>query len=281
VFDEEVNKFMAANECDKNILQNADENVVVLIAEKAFHEFYRSLTLHGRPLRLCTPKDAQEVLHHIGADVILIDCGFDIPGGLKLLKAIKAAHASIPVVFLTERPINAAREAYQSGARRFFEKPLDLRELRDTVETLLKIRKSSVEKRDALASLHETEIESPAGTLTTDKPVPVVRAIQYIENNLSERISLDTLAKEANMSKFHFCRLFSHHMGMTPIQFAAFFRIEKAKQLLTRGDLTVSAIALEVGFNDLGPFLRQFKKVTGITPSAYKKAMSTSRKKSS
>ncbi len=272
---------MRPNQGNSTIALSAGEANVILIADKAFHEFYRSLNVKDAPFRLCTPKDAEEVLCQCKADIILVDCGFDVLGGLKLLRAIKATHASTPVIFLTERPINAVREAYNSGARRVFEKPFDLRELRSMIETLLRVKKTSVEKRNALMPSPETEIEGPTTTLTTDKPASIVRAIQYIENNLSERISLDALAREANMSKYHFCRLFSHHMGLTPIQFAAFFRIEKAKELLQRGDLTVSAIASQVGFNDLGPFLRQFKKITGLTPSAYKKALSPIRAKRS
>ncbi len=252
---------------------------VILIADRAFHEYYRSLGIKDVSLQLCTPKDASELIETSKADIILVDCGFDASRGLKLLRAIKSAHASIPVIFLTERPINVVREAYNSGARRVFERPFDLRELRSTIETLLTVKKSSVEKRNALTPSPEAETEKPAGTLTTDKPASIVRAIQYVEDNLCERISLDTLAKEANMSKYHFCRLFAQHMGLTPIQFTAFFRIERAKELLKRGDLTVSAIALQVGFNDLGPFLRQFKKITGLTPSAYKKAMSPTHRK--
>jgi two-component system response regulator YesN len=257
----------------------ADRGKVVIVAEKAFHEFYRSLTFGEVPLHLITPREALELLKEDEPDLILIDCGFDIPGGLRLLRDIKISHASTPVIFLAERPINAAREAYQSGARIFFEKPLDLRELRTSIATLLSVKKTSTEKRDAFISPAETEIESPANALTTDKPAPVVRAIQYIESNLSGKISLETLAREANMSKYHFCRIFSHHMGMTPVQFAAFFRIEKAKELLKRGDLTISSVALQVGFNDLGPFVRQFRKITGLTPSAYKRAMAPMHKK--
>jgi two-component system response regulator YesN len=277
---QEVVGKVAANQSNSNILQGSGAGSVILIADKAFHEFYRSLNTKAVPFVICTPKDAREVLEQNRADIILVDCGFDVLGGLKLLRTIKATHASTPVIFLTERPINAVREAYNSGARRVFEKPFDLRDLRSTIETLLTVKKTSnSERRNAILSSSGAEMELPASTLTTDKPTPVVRAIQYIENNLSEKFSLDTLAREANMSKYHFCRLFSQSMGLTPIQFAAFFRIERAKELLKRGDLTISAIALQVGFNDLGPFLRQFKKITGLTPSAYKKAMRATHRK--
>lgn len=57
---------------------------------------------------------------------------------------------------------------------------------------------------------------------------------------------------------------------MTPMRFVTSMRIERAKTLLKREDHNMSETAMEAGFNDLGTFIRQFKKFTGITPAAYK-----------
>lgn len=57
---------------------------------------------------------------------------------------------------------------------------------------------------------------------------------------------------------------------MNPMKFVTALRIERAKELLKKNDLTVSLVAKEVGFKDLSNFSRQFKKVTGVTPTAYR-----------
>ncbi len=251
---------------------------LLIVAEQAFHEFYRSFAGKNLVVQLCTPKAALEILMHQTADLILVDCGFDIAGGLNLVRDIKAAQPSTPVILITERTINVAKEAFQAGARAFLEKPVTLDDLSGTIENLLSLKKASREKRAPFIAPAAQVIPRPASTLTTDKPAPIVRVINYIENNLSEKISLETLAAQANVSKYHFCRLFAHHMGMTPLQFAIFFRIEKSKELIRRGDQTVSEIAVQVGFNDLGTFLRQFRKITGVTPTDYRKSVNPVRK---
>jgi AraC family transcriptional regulator len=73
------------------------------------------------------------------------------------------------------------------------------------------------------------------------------------------------------MSKHHFCRVFKRHLGISPLQFFIRMRVERAKELLKNRALSVSMVALEVGFNDISNFIKHFKKVTGITPSAFRK----------
>jgi AraC-like DNA-binding protein len=96
-------------------------------------------------------------------------------------------------------------------------------------------------------------------------------AIRYIEENLSNVICLDDIAEKANVSKYHFCRLFKKRVGMSPLRFATCMRIEKAKELLKNDDLTISTAAANVGFNDISSFIKQFKRLTGMTPSSYRK----------
>ena len=60
----------------------------------------------------------------------------------------------------------------------------------------------------------------------------VLRSISYISNNLASEITLEQLAAEAHLSKYHFCRLFKKHFAMTPMEFIACLRIRKAQDLL-------------------------------------------------
>jgi AraC-like DNA-binding protein len=81
------------------------------------------------------------------------------------------------------------------------------------------------------------------------------------------RITLVELAQKAGMSKYHFSRVFKRYIGMTPIKFVTLRKIEKAKELLKRRDFNVSAVAYQLGFNDVSTFIKQFKKFTGLTPA--------------
>lgn len=96
----------------------------------------------------------------------------------------------------------------------------------------------------------------------------IVQAKLFIDNNYSENIDLDNIADEAFFSKFHFIRQFKKIYGKTPHQHLKTVRIENAMQLL-RTNMPVSEACYAVGFESLGSFSVLFKRVVGISPSAY------------
>jgi AraC family transcriptional regulator len=93
----------------------------------------------------------------------------------------------------------------------------------------------------------------------------------YIEEHVADDIPLATLAELARLSPFHFCRSFKEAFGMPPCRYHANRRIERAKQLLTNRELSVMAIALDVGFSDTSTFTAAFHRLTGQTPSRYRR----------
>lgn len=254
--------------------KKAVQGVIVVIAEKALHEMYYSCPFNGKEIEVCTPKEACDFVKVHQPDLILLDCGSEVSRGLGLLEELKALRPDIPIIFLTDdRSSDVVVKAFRTGARDFIGKPVNIFELRITIEHLLQIKRASQEKRSPLAiSQHPEKGEFMQG-ITTEKPVYILRVFRYIEENLSDKISLDMLAKEARISKYYFCRLFFRHTGMTPMKSTTFMRMQRAKELLKREDLTVSIIAMQVGFNDLGSFIRQFKKHNDMTPTDYKNSL--------
>src|SRR6202011_613950 len=80
------------------------------------------------------------------------------------------------------------------------------------------------------------------------------------------------------LSPYHFCRSFKHSFGMPPHRYHANRRIEQAKRLLANRELSVTAIALDVGFSETSTFTAAFHRLTGQTPSGYRRNLdSTSR----
>ncbi len=151
---------------------------------------------------------------------------------------------------------------------------MDIVELGESITTLLRLKRSSRERRTAFPLNNHGAPAQPEihQASTTDKPLPVLRSISYIRNNLSAELTLERLALEAHVSKHHFCRLFKRHLKMTPMEYISYLRIQRAKELLLREDLNITMVALEVGYNDASTFIRHFKKVTNLTPSDYKKS---------
>jgi AraC family transcriptional regulator len=97
------------------------------------------------------------------------------------------------------------------------------------------------------------------------------RVAAYIEERVADDIPLATLAELARLSPYHFCRSFKRSFGMPPHRYHAKRRIERAKQLLANRELSVTAIALDVGFSETSTFTATFHKLTGQTPSRYRR----------
>jgi len=91
----------------------------------------------------------------------------------------------------------------------------------------------------------------------------------YIEENLCGHISLATLASLARLSPYHFCRAFKRSFGMPPHCYHTVRRIERAKVLLEQRQHSVTEIGLALGFHETSSFSATFRKVTGVTPTAY------------
>lgn len=94
----------------------------------------------------------------------------------------------------------------------------------------------------------------------------------YFHENLSRSITLQILSDEMNVSKVHLCRVFKKYRNMTPIDSFNRMKIERARELLTQFvTLPLQKISDMLGFNDVYYFSKVFKKIVGVSPSAYRK----------
>lgn len=96
------------------------------------------------------------------------------------------------------------------------------------------------------------------------------RVLEHIEANLASDLRLGDLAQIASMSPHYFGELFRQSMGMTPHQYLAAQRIERAKQLLRSTSLTPSEVALTTGFADQSHFTKVFRRIAGTTPGRFR-----------
>jgi len=96
--------------------------------------------------------------------------------------------------------------------------------------------------------------------------------VDYIDAHLQHNLTLDELAQHTGFSAYHFTRLFKQATGLAPHQFVIRRRIERAKQLLRYSDLSLAAIAHDVGFSSHSHFTTLFRRAVGITPSTYRAA---------
>jgi AraC-like DNA-binding protein len=96
------------------------------------------------------------------------------------------------------------------------------------------------------------------------------RARDQMDREYARPLDVAALARTACMSSGHFSRSFRAAFGETPYSYLMTRRIERAKALLRRGDLSVTEVCFEVGCTSLGSFSSRFTELVGVSPSAYR-----------
>jgi AraC family transcriptional regulator len=106
-------------------------------------------------------------------------------------------------------------------------------------------------------------LKRQCGGLTREK---LVRAVEYIQDQLDTDLTVSGIAQAVGMSPYHFTRLFKESTGQSPHRYVVEARVRKAKELLTTGKFTISEAAHHVGFVDQSHLTRHFKRVFGLPP---------------
>lgn len=104
---------------------------------------------------------------------------------------------------------------------------------------------------------------------TGNKRIAIIH--DYLMNNYREEIDLKKLAALVNLAEGSLCRLFKMNMGVTLFEYLNQIKTEFACKLLMNKDLSIMEVCLDSGFNNISHFNKQFKKITGVPPSEYRK----------
>ncbi|MCG7336295.1 AraC family transcriptional regulator [Sporosarcina sp. ACRSM] len=99
----------------------------------------------------------------------------------------------------------------------------------------------------------------------------VLQAIDFIHGHYSDTITITIIAEKLNVSHSYLSQVFTKEMGISPQKYLITHRIQKSKELMMTSNMNIYSIASEVGYFDPKQFSKTFKKVTGITPTQYKK----------
>ncbi len=129
--------------------------------------------------------------------------------------------------------------------------------------------------RDLLAIRLVQIIQKTQRKTSQPHPAPVQRAIEHIEQNLSDSLTLETIAEHANTSTFHFARQFRAVMGISVRRYIILRRIEVAQRLISHTDQSLAEIAYTTGFSSQSHMTSVFRRFTGRTPGTYRKHTSS------
>ena len=126
--------------------------------------------------------------------------------------------------------------------------------------------------KELLVRLMQTQasklIENDYKTLKTSNRLAFI--IDYIKNNLHQKLSIEHLAKLAFVSKSNFFKLFKYEIGIAPNEFILMERIKRAKELLKENQ-SIKEVAFGTGFSDTNHFIKTFKTFEGLTPKNYQR----------
>lgn len=128
-----------------------------------------------------------------------------------------------------------------------------------------------------MATAHLSELICKLSRFCSEESTPAHRPLlrigeilSHIEGNFDDRLTLPRLAEMAAMSESSLARVFRRAVGCPPVEYVIRVRIRKAREMLRLGDVRISDVAFRCGFNDSNYFSRQFGRVTGESPRAYR-----------
>jgi YesN/AraC family two-component response regulator len=176
-----------------------------------------------------------------------------MPGiqGTDVLTEIKKMSPALGIIILTGNSSeDVAIEAVKGHADDYLQKPVDLTAVKESIERLLEARAA----------------RSPG--YSDDK---IEKAKRYLERNCYTMVSLKDVSEAVALSAKYLSRLFLKTTGMGFNEYKLSLRLKEAKNLLTASSLNIEQISDKLGYQNIESLTRLFKKMTGLTPLAYRK----------
>ncbi len=205
-------------------------------------------------------------------DLIVSDVMMAEMDGMELCRQIKSklSTSHIPVILLTAKVLDENKvSGYRMGADDYITKPFNPDLLLVRVETLLEQRRRIREKFNLDFRLTPEVEELP----TADEEF-MDRLVTLLQENVAEsEFNVKAMCDAMHLSHMHFIRKVKQLTGKKPIDLLKSYRMNRAKELLAQGSLTVAEVAYQVGFDLPNSFSRTFKKEVNMTPTQYAKSM--------
>lgn len=170
---------------------------------------------------------------------------------------------TIPFIYITSSSDNVTLERVKdTKPEGIIIKPFKSSDIRTTVSVVLHNFKNRLNEE-----VNDKEIEFV--------PFVLKEAVNYINENIDEKIDVKLLSSMTKYNHLHFIRIFNKYLGLTPYQYILKRKVEKAKELIMEDNNSLVDIAIDLGFLSYSNFSKIFKRETSYTPDQYRKAFST------
>jgi len=205
-------------------------------------------------------KEAYELAVKLKPQVIISDIKMPIMDGIELTKKIKKIMPNVLVILLTNyAEFSYAKQAISCGVYEYLVKS-DIRQ--KELNELLSNIYQNIQNNNNVISENQKHIEDKENKYSKS----IEKAMEYIELNYKEPISLSNISKYVYLSPEYFSRLFKEEVGENFSTYLTIYRMKKAEYLIKNTDMKISQISNEVGYTNSGYFSKTYKKYKGISP---------------
>lgn len=189
-------------------------------------------------------------------DIVIMDINIPIINGLKVIQLSRVKYPSMAFVIVSGYDdFSYCREALRLQITHYILKPVNYEEFGSCIDQL-KI------------SLYNNEVkEKPV----VKKERVITGITKYMQEHLSEDVSLHILSEEFHLNSQYISQLFKNEIGVNYLTYLTNIRMEHAKKLLLSTSLSIAEVSEQSGYGDYRVFTKVFKKSEGITPSQYRR----------
>ena len=215
-----------------------------------------------------TAQDAEEgilLIKEESPDIVIADICMPQISGLEMIEEGLKHRFFYSIVLTGYSEFKYAQQAIKMGVIDYLLKPVDEEEL---VQVINKIRKQIMEKREVLA---DNKLENLFNTADKSEDVYVKRTYEIIKERYHEKLSINEVAEELNVSPSFLSRRIRGNLNATFVDVLNQYRVNRSIGLLNKGTMRIYEIADSVGFNEYKYFCSVFKKYIGVTPSDFLK----------
>ena len=202
--------------------------------------------------------DGMEALTKIDTlkpDIVIMDINIPIMKGLKVIQTSRLKYPDMAFVIVSGYDdFTYCREALRLQITDYMLKPVNYDEFGKCIDNL---RISMFESRTRKG---DPDMEEQ----------PMLGIVRYMQEHLSEEISLTVLAEEFHLSAQYISQLFKNEIGVNFLTYLTSIRMEQARKLLLSTSLSIAEISEKTGYSDYRVFTKVFKKIEGVTPSQYR-----------
>lgn len=228
-------------------------NTILLVDDNDdFREEFMDYFESYRVIEAPTGEKALEILKRPNEiDVVVLDVRLPGIQGTEVLKEMKKSSPGLGIIILTGNSSeDVAIEAVKGHADDYLQKPVELDAIKESIDNLLEAK--AVREPD----------------YSDDK---IEKAKRFLLRNSPKMVKLKDVAQAVALSPKYFSRLFKLKTGLDFIEYKLSLKLQEAKNLLENTSLNIEQISDKLGYQNIESLSRLFKKLTGLTPLAYRK----------